>query len=190
MNNYEAIVIGVSAGGLQALNRILPHLDQSLKTPVIIVQHQQDEHENMLSNLLNNMTTTQVKEVEFNEVIKPQTIYVAPSGYHLQIEADKSFSLSRDPKVEYSRPSIDVLFESAADVFKNKLIGVILTGANDDGSNGLKKVRELGGLAIVESPATAEVATMPERAITIAGADHVLSIDKMGLYLKECCNGQ
>ncbi len=185
MAKYEAIVLGVSAGGIEALTTLVPVFPAEYSMPVIIVQHRLPGPDEFLTEHLNEMSGIHVIEAQPNEKILPGTVYVAPGGYHLHIEPERIFSLSVDPPVNYSIPSIDVLFESAADIYKEKLIGVVLTGANADGSSGLKKIRELGGLAVVQSPKTANTATMPACAIEVAGADHILELNDIGPILLE-----
>ncbi|RJQ14772.1 MAG: hypothetical protein C4560_11750 [Nitrospiraceae bacterium] len=182
---YEAIVIGSSAGGMRALTAILSSLAAGFTLPVIIVQHQQQSDYNYLAHLLNEKCPLTVKDAEEKESIRPGTVYIAPPGYHLMIENDRTFSLSMFEPVNFARPSIDVLFESAADVYGEKLIGIILTGANDDGSRGLKRVKELGGLAIVQDPATAEASSMPKAAIEATGVDQILPFERIGGFLSD-----
>ena len=177
--NYEAIVIGVSSGGLNALKIIFSLLPADFKTPVIIVQHISPRSENQWISLLNDKSNLQIKEADEKEKIEPGIVYVAPPNYHLLIEIDKTFSLTVEERVNYARPSIDVLFESAAEAFQNKLIGVILTGSNNDGTNGLKRIQEYGGLTIVQEPKTAESAYMPESAIAAIKPEYILSLEEI-----------
>lgn len=181
---YEAIVIGVSAGGMQALSTILPELPKDFSLPLIVVQHIQEGSKSGLSKYLDRISKILVKEADEKELIRPGTVYLAPASYHLLIEEDRTFSLSVDPRVNYARPSIDVLFESAADVYENGLIGVILTGANSDGSQGLKKIKQYGGLTIVQDPATAVAECMPLMAIQATEVDHVLRLEDIGPFLR------
>lgn len=173
---YDAVVIGVSFGGPQALATILPALPADFMMPVVVVQHLGSHSENYWIRSLEKRCNIPVAEAEEKEPLQPGHIYVAPANYHLMIESDRSFSLSTDSRVNFARPSIDVLFESAARVYKNKLIGIILTGANSDGANGLKHIKDAGGLALVQDPATAESATMPLAAIQLAKVDHILPL--------------
>jgi two-component system chemotaxis response regulator CheB len=143
-----------------------------------------------LTRVLHEKCQIPVKEAEAKELIKPGTIYLAPANYHLLIEHDRTFSLCVSEKVRYARPSIDVLFETAADVYRTKLIGIILTGANDDGSRGLRTIREYGGLAIVQDPATAEVGIMPQAALKATAVDYVLSLHEIGLLLNTVQGGK
>jgi two-component system chemotaxis response regulator CheB len=138
-----------------------------------------------LIEILNDKSNITIKEADEKEKIEKRTVYIAPPNYHLMIERNKTFSLSIDELVNYARPSIDVLFESAANAYKNKLIGVILTGSNSDGTAGLKKIKEYGGLTIVQDPKTAESAYMPASAIAAIKPDYILSLeDIINLLIK------
>jgi len=181
--SYEAVVIGVSAGGLDALRTILPCLPEKFPVPVIVVQHRGTGSDDFLSQYLDQCCAVQVKETEEKEAAAGGTVYLAPAGYHLLLEDDRTFSLTLESRVRFSRPSIDVLFESAADVYGSRLIGVILTGANDDGSRGLAAIKKRGGLAIVQDPATAEVDTMPRAALQATTIDFVLPLAAIGPFL-------
>ncbi|MBW8183838.1 chemotaxis protein CheB [Shewanella nanhaiensis] len=182
---FEAIVIGVSAGGLKALTAILPVLPSDFPLAVIVVQHRHRDSDNFLDRYLDDLSSVRVKEAEPGEVILPSYVYIAPAGYHLLIERDKTLSLSIDPPVNFSIPSIDVLFESAAACYKNHLIGLILTGANSDGSQGLKLVKDYGGYAIVQAPETAEVDVMPKAAIDLVDVDKVIPLQELGVFLAQ-----
>ena len=183
--NYEAIVIGASAGGMEALKKLLTVLPKGFRAPIVIVQHLSPHSDNYLTRRLDELCKIHVKEADEKEKIKAGTAYIAPPNYHLLIENDKTLSLSADSKVNFSRPSIDILFDSAAEVFRKGLIGIILTGANNDGSKGLKTIRNFGGLAIVQDPESAETNTMPKAAIEVAGADFILTIDQISNKLIE-----
>ena len=183
--NYEAIVIGVSAGGMNALGEILPRLPDDFSLPIIIVQHMDPNSRGYLPDHLDRNCSIQVKEAEEKESIIGGVAYIAPANYHLLLEEDRTFSLSVDDAVNYSRPSIDVMFESAADVYNRRLVGVILTGANSDGSKGLTKIKSLGGLAVVQDPATAHVDYMPKAAIASTKVDHILPLEEIASLLME-----
>jgi len=180
---YEAVVIGVSAGGLDALRSILPRLPEKFPVPVIVVQHRKAGGDDFFAEYLDQRCAMRVKEAEEKEEATPGTIYLAPADYHLLLEDDRSFSLTLESRVRFSRPSIDVLFESAADVYGRRLIGIVLTGASDDGSRGLAAIKKRGGLALVQDPATAEVETMPKAAIKAAPIDFVLPLSAIGPFL-------
>ncbi|MEK3911328.1 chemotaxis protein CheB [Paenibacillus sp. FSL H7-0331] len=185
MNQLEAVVVGVSAGGLKALVTILAYLPADYHLPVIIVQHLLEGSDSFLVDYLNEQVSICVKEAADKEAIRPGYVYVAPPGYHLLIEDERMFSLSMDPKVNYSRPSIDVLFDSAAFVFQEKCLGIVLTGANRDGSEGLRNIKMNGGQAIIQDPATAEYNIMPLAAMSVVKVDHILALDEIGKYLLE-----
>jgi two-component system, chemotaxis family, protein-glutamate methylesterase/glutaminase len=196
MNNmkYRAIVIGTSAGGIEASVHILGKLPVTFALPIILVQHlHKDQDVVALVQLYNDRIPVQVKEAEEKEQIQPGHIYLAPPDYHLLIERDETFSLSVDEKVNYSRPSIDVLFESAADVYGPSLIGVLMTGANHDGALGLQRIKQYGGMTLVEDPATAKFPEMPKSALACTEVDYVLSLDALEKVLftlaADCSNG-
>lgn len=181
--NYKAVVIGSSAGGLNALKLLFYGLDERFSLPVIIVQHISPNAENYLIHILNEFHRLKVKEADEKESPEKGMAYLAPPNYHLLIEPDCTFTLTIDERVNYARPSIDVLFETAAEAYKDRLIGIILTGANNDGSKGLKKIRDLGGLTIVQDPETAEVDSMPRAAIQTTAVDHIMTIDEISSLL-------
>jgi len=180
---YEAAVIGVSAGGIEALKVLLPLLPASVPFPIVIVQHRDSRSNGFLAEYLNRMSEIAVSEAEDKEPLCAGHAYLAPAGYHLLIESDRSFSLSADARVNYSCPSIDVLFESAADAFQESLIGVVLTGANADGAQGLKAIKARGGLAIVQNPATAESPAMPQAALRATPVDYIADLEELAPLL-------
>ncbi len=180
---FKAIVIGVSAGGLDVLMKIIPELPPDFTLPIVIVQHVQEGSDFRLPEILQNKSLIKIKEARDMEELNPSHVYIAPPGYHLLIENEKQFRLSIDAPVQYARPSIDVLFESAADVYQNKLIGIILTGANSDGSDGLRSIKQSGGMAIVQDPVTAEVDSMPRAAIDLTEIDHILKPEEIAPFL-------
>ncbi len=181
---YKAIVIGASAGGLKAFFRILPKLPENFPLPILIAQHLHQESDSLLVELLSQKVNLKVKEAVAHEPILPGTIYIAPPGYHLLIEPDYTTALSVDEVVNYSRPSIDVLFESAASVYKDHLIGILLTGANNDGAQGLKAIADYKGLVIVQDPSSAEVATMPAAGIKSTQTKNILSLEMISDLLE------
>jgi two-component system chemotaxis response regulator CheB len=183
--NFRAIVIGVSAGGVAALKKILGDLPIDFAVPVMVVQHTSAAFHNALASLLDDHCKISVKEAEECERVQAGFVYVAPANYHLLVEQDGTLSLSTDPPILYARPSIDVLFESAAMAYGPGLIGVILTGANADGSQGLKKVKERGGIAIVQDPADAQAPNMPLAALAAVKADFVVPLAQLGALLNE-----
>lgn len=186
MSRYKAVVIGVSAGGLEALSVVLPMLDPRMKQPVIVLQHLYPSREDCLVECLEKLCPLMVEEAEQKEPVMPGHLYVAPADYHLLVERDATFSLSVDARVNYSRPSIDVLFESAADVWGPVLVGIILTGASSDGARGITAVKKRGGLTIAQDPAGAASAVMPQAAIDTGHVDRILSLDEIGGFFKTC----
>ncbi|WP_434630651.1 chemotaxis protein CheB [Pseudomonas sp. Z1-29] len=179
----EAIVVGASAGGVEALLNIFTPLRKGFSLPVLVVLHLPDERNSQLAQVFRHRLAIPVEEVQDKQDIRPGTLYVATPGYHLSIEADRSLSLSLEAPVHHSRPSIDVLFESAADVYGPRLLAVVLTGANSDGARGLARVKELGGITVVQDPREAQVSTMPEAALTLHEPDHILTLQGIGQLL-------
>lgn len=180
---YEAVVVGASAGGMQALKVLLCGLPADLPLAVAVVQHVDAGSDGYLSEFLDQSCAFAVKEAEEKEPFVRGTAYIAPANYHLLIESDRSLSLSADDKVNYSRPAIDPLFESAADVFGPGLIGVVMTGASSDGALGLKRIKARGGRAVVQNPATAQSPFMPQAAVRAADPDHVLDLEDIAPLL-------
>ncbi len=180
---YDAIVIGASAGGLDALRVILNQLPGDFVIPILIVLHRGKEKTLFFKRYFVDFCSSDIIEPEDKEAVKAGCIYFAPPDYHMIVEMDKTLSLSVDPPVNWSRPSIDVLFESAAEVYKEKLVGVILTGANKDGSVGFEKIKRLGGLLVVQDPATATASKMPRVAIEAVAVDCILTLHDIGVLL-------
>jgi len=180
---YDAIVIGTSAGGLDALGVILPAIDANLPVPVLIVQHISASSDFYIVKHFDRLCTLKVAEGAEKASLEPGHVYFAPPDYHLLVEEDHTLSLSNDEKVNYSRPSIDVLFETACWVFKDRLIGIVLTGANWDGARGLEQIGIAGGLTIVQNPLNASVSRMPEAAIEKRKPDHILDLDEIGPFI-------
>ncbi|MFV8342983.1 chemotaxis protein CheB [Flavobacterium sp. XS2P39] len=180
---YDAIVIGVSSGGLNALKIIFAALPVHFNIPIIIVQHLGAHSDSNWIKILNEKSHLDIKEADEKEKIEKGKIYFAPPNYHLLIEKDKTFSLTIDQRVSFARPSIDVLFETAAEAYTNKLIGVVLTGSNYDGTEGIKRIKQCGGLAIIQDPKTAESAYMPASAIKAIVPDYVLSLEDIAEVL-------
>ncbi|KPA17675.1 Chemotaxis response regulator protein-glutamate methylesterase [Candidatus Magnetomorum sp. HK-1] len=174
---YKAIVIGVSAGGLEALKKILPELPGDYPVPIIVVQHRHPFSDESLEKAMDDQCNVKVQQINDKTSIQPGYVYFAPPNYHVMIEDDMTFSLTLDPAVNFSRPSIDVLFESAAEIFGKHLVGIVLTGANKDGSAGLVQIKKKGGLAIVQDPDTAEVNVMPLSAIAATKVDYILRLE-------------
>lgn len=177
------VVIGVSTGGVEALRTIVTDLRPDFRLPVLVVLHLPANADNLLPSLLNELTPLVVKEAEDKEMLQPGTIYLAPPDYHLLAECDGSLSLTIEDKVNFSRPSIDVLFESAASAFGPGLVGIILTGANHDGAKGLARVKRHGGRTVVQDPRSAKSGTMPNAALAATTVDHILPLRDIAPFL-------
>ncbi|OLS60128.1 chemotaxis protein CheB [Pseudomonas putida] len=183
MKRIDAIVMGASAGGVAALLSVMACLPKDFAIPLICVLHLPDDHESQLAEVFSRKLGRPVREARDKESIEPGMIYVAGPGYHLSVERDRSLSLSQEDRVHYSRPSIDVLFESASDCYGAALAGVLLTGANEDGAAGLARISEYGGLSIVQDPAQAQVSAMPAAALALHRPDHILPLNGIGHLL-------
>lgn len=183
MKGCKAFIIGGSAGSLDVLLKVLPAIHIDIPFPIIIVVHRKQGTDSLLSDLLSSKTKLCVKEIEEKEKILSKTVYIVPSDYHLLIEKDFTFSFDYSEKVNYSRPSIDVTFQSAAEVYTNKLACLLLSGSNADGVNGLITVKNYGGEIAVQDPSSAQVDYMPAQAIEKAKVDHVLQIEEMAAYI-------
>ena len=181
----EAVVIGASAGALDVLSNLLPGLPADYRLPILIVVHMPPDKTSLFAQLLRARCAIRVREAEDKEPIEPGIAYFAPPDYHLLVEQDKRLSLSDDEPVLFSRPSIDVLFESAADAYGGGLIGVVLTGANNDGANGLRAVVDAGGVAVVQEPGGAYASAMPRAAIAACPDARVLPVNEIAAYLRE-----
>jgi len=185
MEKKELIVIGGSAGSLDALLQIVPKLRADIGIPIVIVVHRGNSTEQLLVNLFALKTRIPIREAEDKEPLLHDTIYIAPGDYHLLVESRELLALDVSEKVNYSRPSIDLTFESAAEVFGKNCIGILLSGANSDGCKGLKAIGEAGGTTIVQEPATASVPYMPKAALNSMKPDHVFSPTQMAQFLNE-----
>ena len=181
INRGKIIVMGTSAGGLRALEKILGALPASFTLPIVIVQHRSKESD-ALADVMSNLVSLPVREAEDKEPIRVPGVYVAPPDYHLMLEPGR-LALSTDEVVNFSRPSIDVMFESAADAYGSGVVAVLLTGANSDGTRGLTRIRSAGGYAIVQDPKTAESAEMPAAAIKEGAVDKVIPLEDISKEL-------
>jgi two-component system chemotaxis response regulator CheB len=187
---YELIVVGCSMGGMQALQIIFGALPKNFSVPIAVVQHRYRTSNEGLPAFLRRHTPLEVVDTTDKEWIRPGTVYLAPANYHLLVQRDRDrgeLSLSVDEAVAYSRPSIDVLFESAADAYGSTVIGVVLTGANADGARGATRIKNRGGFVLVQDPATAESPAMPQAAIDATRVDRILPLDRIGPFLVELC---
>jgi len=180
---FDAVVLGASAGGVEAVCTLLGALPKDFAPAIVIVLHLPPNRTTALPQLFSRYVSLPVKEAEDKETILAGTVYLAPPDYHLLIEPDKRFALSADEPLHFSRPSIDVLFESAAYAYRERLLALVLTGASSDGAEGLQAVRSLQGAAWVQDPAEASSSAMPGAAIALAGADCILSLKDMAASL-------
>ncbi|HKH61281.1 MAG TPA: chemotaxis protein CheB [Flavitalea sp.] len=174
VRNIKVVAIGGSAGSLEVILDIVQHLPANPAAVFIIVVHRKNDKDSILQNLLSEKTALAVIEVEDKEMIVPNTIYLAPPGYHLLIENETIFSLDGSDKIHFSRPSIDVSFESIAEIFKERVIGILLSGSNADGAQGMAAIKSMGGCTIAQNPKTSEVGYMPQQAIELGCVDHIL----------------
>ncbi len=181
--HHKVVAIGVSAGGMKALDTLFSRLKKECGMAFIVVQHVAPNSDDYFVNYLNDRSELTIKQADEKEIIEEGYVYIAPPNYHLLIEEDRTLSLTVDKKVNYARPSIDLMFETAAFVYESSLIGMILTGANQDGSQGLKAIQQAGGLTIVQDPETAEVPMMPSEAIKAVTVDHILSLEEIAIFL-------
>jgi two-component system chemotaxis response regulator CheB len=186
----ELVAVGTSLGGLNALTKLLGSLPEKFRVPIAIVQHRTLSPAGAgLAKLLQQQTRLTVVEAEDKMALEPGRIYLAPADYHLMIEEPGRLALSTDAPVRAARPSIDVLFQTAAEAYRDALLGVLLTGASADGAEGLATVKASGGRVIVEDPATAECRTMPAAALAATAVDYVLPLDRIGDHLVTLVEG-
>lgn len=183
MKECEALIIGGSAGSLEVLLKIFPDLRTDLGFAIILVLHRKAGKDSLLTSLLSSKTGLEVKELEEKEKMEPGKVYIVPPNYHLLMENNRTFSLDASEKVNFSRPSIDVTFESAAEVFGEKLVCLLLSGSNQDGAAGLQKVQENGGRILIQNPSTATVSFMPAQALALIRPDAVLNVTEMAFYI-------
>jgi len=182
---YDLVVIGGSWGGMRAVESVLLGLGDDCPAPVVVALHRgPDESHGRLARLLQSYTGMCIREVEDKDELVPRRVYLAPSDYHTLVEAEGTIGLSTEERVRFARPSIDVLFRSAAEAYRERCVGVVLTGANDDGAEGLRRIKELGGVVIVQDPDSAERHEMPAAAIEATAADVVLPLEEIGPFLR------
>lgn len=186
LRQYELVAIGCSMGGMHAMQTILATLPEDFPVPIVAVQHRYRTSSEGLPEYFRRNCKLDVLDVTDKQWLKPGTVYLAPADYHLLVDRGE-LSLSVDAKVSYSRPSIDILFESAADAYRDTLVAVVLTGANDDGARGAKRVKQNGGFVVVQDPATAESPAMPAAAISAVRVDRILPLERIGPFLIELC---
>jgi two-component system chemotaxis response regulator CheB len=175
----EAIVLGASAGGVQALSELLPALPGSAQVSMFVVLHLPRDRPSLLAEVFSHKCALTVREAQDKEPVVPGTVYFAPANYHLLIDAGPQLALSVDELVHHSRPSIDVLFESAAEIYRERLLGVILTGANEDGAAGLAAVHDAGGITVIQEPQSAQASLMVLSALRRRSPDLVLPLGEI-----------
>jgi two-component system chemotaxis response regulator CheB len=188
--NYELVAIGCSLGGMHALQTLLSHLPKDFCVPIVVAQHRHKNSNEGLPAYFRRSTHFNVVDADDKQWIKPSHVYLAPADYHLLVERmgeRGELHLSVDEAVRHSRPSIDVLFESAADAYGAQLIGVVLTGSNDDGARGAKRIKEAGGIVVVQDPITAEAPEMPRAVAATAKVDQVLPLEGIASFLADVC---
>jgi two-component system, chemotaxis family, protein-glutamate methylesterase/glutaminase len=184
---YELIAIGASWGGLDAVSRLLDGLHDDVHQPIVVAQHRSAESEDgVLNHLLQHHTRRVVCDPDDKTVLEPDHVYIGPPDYHLLVE-DGHLALSTDAPVQFARPSIDVLFESVADAYGRRAVGIVLTGANADGAVGLSLIKRSGGVAIVQDPASSQRRAMPDAAIAATAADAVLPLDEIPAFVYGLC---
>jgi two-component system chemotaxis response regulator CheB len=186
---YDVVALGTSAGGLNALTKVLQSLPRTFPSSIVVVQHLAPGHKSWIATLLGRRTPLTVKQAEHGEIMLPGTIYIAPPDEHLLVGPGK-IQLAHSQLVHFSRPSIDLLFESVAGTYGSRSIGVVLSGAGRDGASGIRAIKEAGGVTLAQSPDTAEFRHMPEAAMETGCIDFVLPLEKMGTTLAELCCGK
>jgi len=182
--SYKAVIIGGSAGSFQVITQILANLPKTIDVPIFLCLHRLKHVRTGFEEALSIKSTLPIIEPDDKQHIRPGKIYLAPANYHMYMELGNSFSLSTEPPVNHSRPSIDLSFFSAAYTYKNKLVGIILSGANKDGALGLKQVKNVGGLTIVQDPNECQVKTMPTAAMEQTEVDHIYTTEQIINFLK------
>jgi len=187
---FAAVVIGASAGGVNALLEILPALPKSTPFPVLVVLHVMKGRQNQLAEVFQQRLAVRVLEAADKDELQPGTLYFAPAGYHLSVEEGGVLSLSQEEPVHFARPAIDITMASAADVYGPQLAGILLTGANQDGAAGLAAIGAAGGLTVVQDPLEAQVAVMPNEAIRLRQPDLVLTLQEIRSLLLKLENKQ
>ncbi|GFO56905.1 putative chemotaxis protein-glutamate methylesterase [Geomonas sp. Red276] len=173
---YHAVAIGISTGGVTTLKPLLGALPADFRLPILVVQHVSPDSGARLAMLLDRICALHVKEADEQDIPVGGTVYLAPPNYHLLVEPDRRLGFSTDPPVNFARPSVDVLFETAADAYGEELVGVVLTGAGEDGARGLRRIKDKGGLAVIQEPADAVASAMPQAALMAVAPDHLVTL--------------
>jgi two-component system, chemotaxis family, protein-glutamate methylesterase/glutaminase len=183
IHNCELLIIGGSAGSLEVILLFLKDLKSTLSFPILLVLHRKSSFDSALTNLISTRTKLPVQEAEEKEQLKPGNIYIAPADYHLLIEKQHTVSLDFSEKINYSRPSIDITFQTAAEAYGPSLVCILLSGANEDGAAGLVAVKEAGGFIVIQDPLTAEVSYMPEQALKVVKPDKILKGSDLASFI-------
>ncbi|HLY92731.1 MAG TPA: chemotaxis protein CheB [Candidatus Angelobacter sp.] len=186
--NFDVVAMGASAGGLKALSQVLRALPDNFPSSIVVVQHLAPRHKSWIADLLGRSSCLKVKQAEHGEILLPGTVYTAPPDEHLLVGPGK-LQLAHTQLVRFSRPSIDLLFESVAGMYGSRSIGVLLSGSGMDGAEGIRTIKEAGGTTIAQNPQTAEFKPMPEAAIATGCVDWILGLDEIGRKLTELCCG-
>lgn len=184
-NSYKAVVIGGSAGSFQGVVKILSQLPKGFPLPIIMALHRLKHVRHGFVEALSLKSVVQVTEPDDKETIKKGGVYLAPANYHMSVELGNNFALSTEEMVNNSRPAIDITLGTSAYVYKDKLIGILLSGANRDGALGMKHIKDRGGLTIVQDPTECMIETMPKAAMSVTSIDHILKVDQIVDFLKE-----
>lgn len=187
--NDKVVVMGVSAGGFKALSAIFSNLSSKITWPILVVQHMGEDSGDFLAKHLDGLSPLCVFQAEDKMKVVPGCAYVAPGGYHMLLDDGMIIALSVDPRVCYSRPSIDVLFESAAEVCRDNVLAIVLTGANSDGAEGVRVIKKFGGKVIVQNPEEAEASAMPLTAIATNCVDKVCDLQAIAGFINQECLG-
>jgi two-component system chemotaxis response regulator CheB len=186
---YDVVALGCSAGGLNALTRVLQSLPTTFPSSIVVVQHLSPDHKSWMADLLGRSVQLRVKQAEHGEIMLPGTVYLAPPDEHLLVGPGK-IQLAHSRLVHFSRPSIDLLFESVAGTYGSRSIAVVLSGGGKDGASGIRAIKEAGGATLAQSPDSAEFRHLPEAVIETGCVDFVLPLEKMGAKLSELCSGR
>jgi two-component system chemotaxis response regulator CheB len=185
MKPDRLLVIGGSAGSLQVILTVVTAIGDSFPVPVLVVLHRNAGFESALEGIFSSRTSLSIKEVEEKDLLLAGTVYLCPADYHVLLENDRSFSLDYSERVHFSRPSIDVTFRSAADVYGSGLMALLLSGGNADGAEGMQYVKDRGGVTVVQDPGTADVPYMPQQAITRMTPDHILPTGEIPGFIRD-----
>lgn len=189
MTQYKLLVIGGSAGSLQVILSLLAAIGNDVPIPVLVVLHRNGVFESSLEELLSVRTGLPIREVEEKDVLRPGVVYICPADYHVLLEKDHTFSLDYSERIHFSRPSIDVTFRSAADVYGPALIGLLLSGGNADGAAGLVHIHQQGGITLVQDPLTADVPYMPQQAISLMAPTYIVPAEAIPTFVRGLAHG-